>query len=244
MKKFFICAGLAIVGAVMVLIYFCGVLPDCANRAANIAVDTYIETENNTEKDIRSKIYAAAYVYSEKNNHVQNIAAAEIKNIEMVKKLEVLRVRSEDFVFTGKSATDEVLPEQKFENDINVEGWFRVDGTGVFTVDLRQAEVLIDNERKQISLVLPTPEALIDSDVSAQFIHANKGTYAQGDSIAKQAAEVGGNYMSNKISTDSDAISNARDAAKKLLTTMIKNLNAEEIPDLTVQISFYDELNG
>lgn len=238
----FAAIGLAILIVTLCITFFV-IVPNRVNEGVEFAETAYIEAENNTEKEIRQTIFAAAYLYSEKQNHVSNTATAMIKNIEMTKKLEVLNVSNIGYVFTGTGTTDEVSPEQVFYNNKNITGWFEIKATGSFTVDLTRAEVVSDNERKHISIILPSPEVQVKTKFSAPYVEGGKfdDKTSDGKIIADNACSVGLKYMRNTMNSDPNYIQSAKQAAKKLITNMIKNLNAEEIPDLSVNVVFFDD---
>lgn len=232
-------------GIVLILFTTLVAVPLCIERGVQTAEEKFIDTVSQTESDIRDKIYTAAFDLSEMEHHVSNNAVVEIKCIELTQKLEVLRVSDTEYVFTGKSATQNVKPEQKFDNDINVDVWFEVTGTGSFTVDLTQAEVIMDNARKHISVVIPAPEVKCMAKVTEEYdkndINPFNDSTAEGMEISQTAEKKGQKLVDESISSDPNYMDSARTAAKRLLSNMIKSLNAEEIPDLSVDISFFDE---
>lgn len=237
---------LCAVGIVMLLIFALVVFPSGITRGAQAAEDMFMETESRTESDIREKIYAAAFDLSEKEYHVKNTANAEIKCVELTQKLEVLRVSDVEYIFTGDGTTDDASPEQKFDNDSGVTAWFEVSGTGSFAVDLTQAEVAVDNARKHISVVLPLPEVKCRESgfklLKVDDNHINfMDSEADGIEIAKTAKRKGLELIDGSVGSDPDYMESARSSAKRLLSNMIKSLNAEEIPDLSVDVSFFDE---
>ena len=110
---------------------------------------------------------------AEKTHHVSNRASISISNLKQIETLEVLKVWSVDYQINGKNGDREsnsniigkILPSSEDES------WLEVPGYGVFTVDLRAAEYIVDDERHYVLARIPKPE-LTEFTIDTKSIHS------------------------------------------------------------------------
>ena len=131
-----------------------------------------------------------------------------------------------------------------FKSDIV--SWVEVPGHGIFTVDLKSAEFVIDNRREHVIIRVPRPELTnftIDyADVKLLLIEDNgliKNSAKTGEDIIREQLQSAELSMRQNTSSNQAFIESACDNAERILKTMAKQLNPES-SDLTVEVLFFD----
>lgn len=119
--------------------------------------DAYTQTFEEQRIETYQKYYKMSYDIAQKKNHVSNRVTIDIQKVKEVSALEVLRVSDVNYIYD--------------ENDIR--DWVSIYGYGVYTVDLRHSEIIVDNERKSVLVRVLHPKldriSLSYGDVEPEF---------------------------------------------------------------------------
>lgn len=222
--KLFLPVCLAILG-VLFFIQSIGVLTD----ATASSFSTELERE---KEDTYRDIYQWAFERAERENHVMNVVSISLDGIQETSKLEVLRVSDTEYVI------------EKAENNAqNIESWIKIDGTGIFTVDLSLGEFITDPEQKYVLARVPAPMLTdIKSDVPQLIFSRNDfwdESYEAGEALTREQIAKGEAALRNKMTTNQFFRESADQAAKQFISSFIRKLNPD-IPDLTVDVEFLD----
>ena len=115
------------------------VIAGAIRKGGKSAKEAYMNAESMAAEETYNKIYDAAFEASEKKYHVKNNISIDIASIQEEAKLEVLRVSDVEYVI-----------ESKKDNDDGIEVWMEFYGDGVFTVDMKASEFIIDYEHQYV----------------------------------------------------------------------------------------------
>lgn len=227
--KFFIkrkVAAGAIVAGVFVLVFGWVMFKNGAQKAYDAAFDQ--EVENTYQW-----FYDTAYENAEKNYHVSNRVNIEIGRVQEMAKLEVLVVPATEYVI----GTAE-------DNSQNIESWMRINGEGVFTVDLSTGEYIVDAEHKTILARVPLPvlsDCRIDNENGVEIMHFSNDIWNDdfhtGEKLAQSQIAQGQAKIRNSILGNREYNSTAKEFAERLIIQQIKEVNPE-IPDLSIEVEF------
>ena len=102
--------------------------------------DAYEDARLDTYQQFRD----TAYKISEEAHHVSNDVAISISAVKEKSNLEVLKVSDVVYIITDSEDTKS-----------GTTSWLKVNGTGVFTVNLTAAEYLVDNYRHYVLVRIP-----------------------------------------------------------------------------------------
>ena len=194
----------------------------------------YENSKNNTSEKIKTDTYNAVYGAAEQANHVSNRVTITLENIRERADLEVLEVES-SYLYKS-DATDK-------SNGLTI--WYKIPGKGSFTVDMRMAEYIIDNERHQVHVLAPAPaitkfeernEAIEELFYKDDRFIVN-GSVKQGTQIANKMLIAARQQMLTDLNINQRYFKAAEDSAVRLITNIIKALNPE-MPDLKVTVEF------
>lgn len=221
----FLPAIFAVIGIVFLLI---------SVRVLTTATSSSFSTELEREKeDTYQDIYQWAFERAERENHVMNVVSISLEGVQETSKLEVLRVSDMEYVI-----------EKAESNAQKIESWIRIDGIGIFTVDLSLGEFITDSEQKYVLARVPAPILTdVKNDVPQLIFSRNdfwNDSYEAGESLTREQIAKGEAALRNKMTTNQFFRESADQAAKQFISSFIKKLNPD-IPDLTVDVEFLDE---
>lgn len=225
------------IGVTIGLVVLCvWLLLDTMTVGARAASQSYQETMEKSEQDIYNKFYEEAYTRSEKSYHVRNQLSIRVEEIKEEQKLEVLEVQD----------TDYMIVDELTEKGMNV--WAEYSGKGVYTVNLKMSEFVIDHLHQHVLIRLPRPELTNFTLLSTEIKYFEdkgktfgKHSVAEGFRLMKETeAEMDKKMRKNLKGVDQDNYNMAKKSAKNLITTWVKALNPEAI-DLKVEIEFMEE---
>lgn len=203
-------------------------------RVLTSATSSSFSTELEREKeDTYQDIYQWAFERAERENHVMNVVSISLEGVRETSNLEILRVSDTEYVI------------EKAENNAqNIESWIRIDGTGIFTVDLSLGEFITDSEQKYVLARVPAPVLTdVKNDVPQLIFSRNdfwNDSYEAGESLTREQIAKGEAALRNKMTTNQFFRESADQAAKQFISSFIKKLNPD-IPDLIVDVEFLDE---
>lgn len=199
------------------------------------AKDSFSDSYENARSDTYQKFWDTAYHIAEESHHVSNDVAISISAVKEKSSLEVLKVS--DVVYIVSDAED---------TKSGTTSWLKVNGTGVFTVNLTAAEYLVDNNRHYILVRIPSP--ILDPDnisiesVESLFYKENKWSPDNSVQSGEQLAQAQLNEAQQRIQEDFLENENydkiAKASAKSMVSALIKGLNSD-IDDLQVNVEFY-----
>ncbi len=149
---------------IIAIIGTCMVAKGIASGSDNAAA-AYETAKTKRIEGLGEEFYQKAFDSAEKANHTSNMASLDVESVREVAKLEVLKVSDVEFVTTeaDKDAITAIL---------------EVPGSGVFTVNLQQAEFVVDKARCYVLVRLPDPElseCKIDYSNVKKVLFKNKG---------------------------------------------------------------------
>lgn len=193
----------------------------------------YQNAKNETVDKIRKEAYDTVYGQTENAYHVSNSVEISLSGIREKADLEVLQVEASYLYITD---------EEDKERGQTI--WFRIPGTGSFTVDMRMAEFIIDNERRYVLVRLPEPAITVFNE---DYEHIEKllfkdgwisnGSIKEGEEIARKMLTQAHVRMLKRFEMTQAYYSAAKDSAVRLVTNAIKALNPG-IPGITVEVVF------
>lgn len=177
-------------------------------------------------------LYASAFDRAKKNYLVSNRVVISIGNLEKSGKLEVLKANDVEFI-----------TEDRDNNFGNVTAWLEVTGEGVFVVDLKASEFIVDNGRRYVLVRIPYPELkniTITKTIKRWFKDDGKnGSYDEGVNLALKQQNEAGLRIHKALMSNQYIYSSAQDVAKSMIANLVKQFNSD-VPDLTVEVEFID----
>jgi len=226
-----------------VLLFRCGVILlstvlVCAAAAAVVksTKNAYDAAKEEKIQAVYQAFYDKSFEVAEAEHHVANDVAISLTSVQTVDKLEVLRVSDVEYV---------ILDED--DNKENVTSWLEVPGTGVFTVDLTLGEYKADSQRRWVHVRIPRPsltEFTVDYANISQLLWNDdffNGSSKAGEDLVRDQIRDGSLRLKEYMTTNRMIYESAADAAKRMVANLVRQFNPD-IPDLTVEVEFIDEL--
>lgn len=227
-KTLMICAIIILAGASSFMIYkaFTG-----ACEAASIA---YASTFQDTKNETSNAIYGAVSSYAENKYHVSNDAIITIDEVKETANLEVFRASTAVYNISDDNSRCTVYY-----------------GTGIFTVNLKEAEYVIDNERNYVLVRIPSPtlntpvaiddhkiiEPKYDGDIFETFVF--NGSSQDGVEMGVSDRSAGQTKLEKEIRSTQIFYDYARTSAENMIQELVINFNPD-VDDLTVDVEFTD----
>lgn len=197
------------------------VITSSANEAFEQALDEQREATY-------QKFYQTSFEIAEKKNHVSNDVNIVIGDVREESQLEVLEVSDVEYV--------------THEEDAII--WTSVRGHGIYTIDLTLSEFIIDKERQYVLVRIPRPQlntASLDYQYK-NYLFENgifNGNTSEGVNYAREDLKNAQNQLQEKLTSTQAYYESAEASAKKLVTSIIKNLN-KQLPELVVEVEFVE----
>lgn len=225
-----------VVSVVCVLMLFvsAGVLFSAIKHGGTVMAETYkdvCEEEREAVYQEQYEIYRAA---GEERHHVSNRVSIYVGNLQEEQRLEVLKVSDVEFII-----------ENREDNSYNIVSWLEVPGEGTFVVDLKAGEYIIDEERANVLVRVPYPEldnVCIDYANVRKILFKNdifNESYKIGEELAGQQLARADMLLKKEFTSNQNYYINAQETAKHTIEALIRQLNPE-VPNLTVDVEFYD----
>jgi len=195
----------------------------------------YENSKTNTATNIRQGAYNTVYNMTEEEYHLSNRVAISLDGIREKADLEVLSI---DTCYLYKS--------DKEDKERNLILWYKIPGTGTYTVDMRMMEFIADNVRHHVLVKVPEPTitqfkenygGIKELEYKNTSFFPSNGSIAEGEEIGRKMLAKAHTQMMKEFEMTQAYHQAAQESATKLITLMIKALNPE-IPDLTVEIQF------
>ena len=198
---------------------------------------SYTNGKNNTSEKIRKDAYESVYGATEQANHVSNRVTITLEGIREKADLEVLEVNS-SYLY--------VSDEEDLQSKQTI--WYSIPGRGSFTIDMRMAEYIVDNDRHQIHVIAPSPSITKfeerSEDIKPLFYKDERFTLWEGDGSVREGEQIAQRMMIKArtqmlkdLNMNRSYFQAAEDSATRLITSFIKALNPS-IPDMKVTVEF------
>ena len=213
------------------------------------AADSYGEKKEQVEEAVYDTFYQKSYEISEKKHHVSNDIAITIGNLQEQSKLEVLKICDVAYKITPakeKNLLEAILGAVQENPSDELESWFEVPANGVFVVDLKSAEFIVDNARQYVLIRVPNPEL---SEFTIDYAGVNllyfedggllKKSAAVGEDMAREMLQSAELELLQEANSNQQYYKNATENAKKILTNLVKQLNPD-VPDLLVEVEIIE----
>jgi len=197
------------------------------STAAKSAGEVYAASKDVEKKAVYTSFYDTAYKISEKEHHVSNKIRIDIFDSEEKNSLEVLNVKTFEYLADIKN---------------NEPFWLEIEGSGCYIVDLNAAEFITDPVRNHVSVRIPDPVLeKVHIDRSSRLLKTESnllinGNYKEGVDLASKQ-ESDGLLLVKKELSGQKYFLNARESSVKIVKDLIKTVNPD-IPDLTVDVEF------
>lgn len=202
-------------------------------RSTRNAYDT---AKAEQSQSVYNSFYERSFRAEEAKHHVANDIAISITSVQEVDRLEVLTVSDVEYVILDKE-----------DNKENITSWLEVPGTGIFTVDLTLGEFTVDSQRQYVHVRVPRP-ALTDftidyANVKQLFWDDDifNGSVKAGEDLVQEQIRGGSLLLKQYMTSNRMIYESAADAAKLLVDSLVKQFNPD-VPNLTVEVEFIDEL--
>ena len=193
----------------------------------SIKKDAVQDAYNSMKSEARDTAYAEMgqkiFNIGEKRYHVGNEVGITVKNLENVSSLEALEITEIYYhIDEGKEKTKS-------------QAWYKVTGTGVYTVNMELAEIITDDERNYILIRVPSPTLQTDDfDVTVEQFHFENKNFEEveaGEEIAVKAEKEGYKNIKSSILSNQDYFNCAKNAAESQLIKLAKECN----PDIEIE---------
>lgn len=208
-------------------------------KGAIAAINTYRQAKEISQNETYDNYYDKGYKLGEEQNHVSNHATINIEKIYSTAELEVLHVNDVVFQFSDELKDDENAKDNS-KNDIV---WIKVNGSGIFTVNLKAAEFIVDNNRQYILAVLPEPE-LNENNIKISkpeklLFKGNKfsSSIRDGVELAQDMEAAAKSKLYEDFASNQDYHSAAKKSAEESIKRLISSLNPN-IDNLVVEVVF------
>lgn len=200
-----------------------------------------------TAKDESAEnVYQRYYDWGYQNYRVTNEVKIQIDSLKQESKLEVLNVH--DIIYQLEKTEE----NRSWLNNIigrfikSPTVWLEVPGEGVFTVDMKQSEFIIDETRQHVLVRVPSLELsnfrIVYSDVKLLYYEDGGWIHnSVGDGVDKVQDQVDAaqNQLMINIQNNQKFYKAAQESTKRVLIDWVKKLNPE-LPDLTVEVEFME----
>ena len=214
-----------IIGSILVIVAS-AILIAISSRTTLKSFNQAVEAE---KEKTSQKMHDVAYDYAEEEYHVSNDMTIIMTDIQEKASLEVLQV------------TDtEVVIEKDDKNGI--EEWYEFSGKGVYTVDLKNAEYIVDNKHKTVTVRIASPEltnvTIVDEETEKLF-SANKGgndTYSDGVTLEINAKKEGEKLIKNEFNKKI-YFEKAQESAEQTIAGLVYEFNPN-VTDINVIVEF------
>lgn len=192
-------------------------------------VDAYANAEQSTY----TAFYKTAYDIAEARNHVSNYVVISVDGAHEVSRLEVLTVNGSEFVIKKADEKDKTT------------SWIKVQGTGVFTVDLSAGEFITDSQRHHVLVRVPKP-MLTECKISGTGKHFFKngrmlsnGSVADGVRLSQEQMSEGRLKLEDSMKQSRIFHEEAQNGAIRAIESLVQQWNPT-IPDLQVTVEFIE----
>jgi predicted nucleic acid-binding Zn-ribbon protein len=224
----------------ILILIFCFLVITCGcaifgavKRGRKAAAAAFAPAKEQTASAIEEEFYNLGFEKAEEDNHVSNRATLSIQDMKEVVNLEVLQVSDVEYVTTD---TD--------ENGEGITAILKIPGTGTYTVNLKEAEYVVDSERSYVLVRIPNPEltefAVNYSGVEKILFKNNifNDSISVGEELARGMVEEGELLIRKEFARNQMYYDSAKKSALNLIENMVYELNPD-VENLYVDVEFY-----
>lgn len=215
------------------------------SAAPSAAANAYDAAKAEAAEEAFANAYREGYNWSEAVHHTSNVAKITVEKLQEKSELEVLNVSYDCIEATDDSKDNAVvefldsLKDLVYEDNLTL--WQKYTCAGSYTVDLKQAEYVIDNANSYVLVRLPEPGIDKVDIISSETLYSDNGglfnTSEEGaDLTAKQRADAQEESL-QALQNNEFYLNAAKDSAERFIINFIEELNPE-IEDLTVEVEF------
>lgn len=234
----------SLIATIIFILGSCFIFSIAAKKTSTAYSDSYASAKLQASQEAYAKYEKMGYDKAEKKYHTSNRATINIDTLKEKNHLEVL------------SASDTYLNVIK-ESDImeDSQRWVAIPGTAVYTVDMSMSEIIKDDYNEYILVRVKYPELsdiTINYDKVETYLYVYNslatsiekgrisydGTYKAGASEAQRDYAKAYSEMYERFYSDQKFYITAQDSARRIITSMVRNLNPE-IPNLKVEVEFF-----
>ena len=217
---------------VSAIVFLCVLLLLLFNSGINVLFDNYEETYSAEKDSAYQAQYTKYYDRAEKKNHVSNEISISINELEEIADLEVLTV-----------SDTECITQNADKSNGNVTSWVKASGTGTYTVNLKDAEYVVDAGRSYVLIRLPSLEIKnirLDQleDILFKKEGIGNGNFKEGVAQNMHEEEYALQAITASIEANQYFYEYAENAAISTIKRLVTQLNPD-VPDLTVEVEFY-----
>lgn len=163
---------------------------------------------------------------------MSNDVSIEVASIREEANLEVLKVSDVEYVI-----------ESKDDNENGIEVWMEFYGDGVYTVDMKASEFIIDSDRQYVLVRVPRPELTNCRITQANQLFWQNGVFNKsvsvGTDLAVEMRNAGYSKLNNYMKSNAQFYKSAKSSAQTVIADLVKGLNSE-LTDLVVEVEFVD----
>ena len=232
--NFFSLSNICFAMAVIFIMIGALIISNTIKKGGESAKEAYANAKNTASENAYNKFYETAFVSAERKYHVSNNISIEVEGVREEANLEVLRVSDVEYVI-----------ESKKNNEDGVEAWIEFNGEGVYIVDMKASEFIIDSDRQYVLVRVPRPE-LSNCKITQTrelFFRKDKlfsnGNVSDGTSLAVDMRNAGYTKLNNYMKSNAQFYKSAKVSAKNTITDLVRGLNSE-LTDLVVEVEFVD----
>lgn len=221
------------IAATVVMVVIGLVLLSGAKRAGGEAAQAAYKSAKSVAADeTYNMFYDTAFASAERKYHVTNKVAIEVESVKEEAELEVLKVSDVEYVI-----------ESKEDNENNIDAWIEFYGDGVYTVNMKASEFIIDSDRQYVLVRIQRPELTDCRITGTNRLLWKSGffdkSYSVGTDLAVEMRAAGYVKLNNYMKSNTLFYKSAKESATLIITELIKKLNPE-LPDLVVEVEFVD----
>lgn len=214
--------------------------------AVGTAVDSFFESSETAKNQSHEEYYNKAYAKAEDQFKSTHNVSLNIGAIRKTAKLETLSIYEETYV---------IETEEQKKKGIYL--WTKFGGYGTYTVDLKEAEIIVDDANQYISIRIPEPELTefsLDEDESMVLMYKDRskevkipflppqkffgGSYSEGFALYDGQKKEASKTIRENIASNQDYYNSAKESAIVQIEKLIRSLNPK-VPDLKIDVEFY-----
>ena len=137
----------------------------------------------------------------------------------------------------------EYVIESKDDNDNGIDVWMEFYGDGVYAVDMKASEFIIDSDRQYVLVRVPRPELTNCRITQANQLFWRNGVFDRsvsvGTDLAVEMRNAGYSKLNNYMKSNAQFYKSAKSSAQTVIADLVKGLNSE-LADLVVEVEFVD----
>ena len=224
---------LILIGLFVVLVGSVFLYKNAIRTGAKALADSYNSAFATEREAAYETLYQKFYDDAESNYHVSNRETIQLGELREVADLEVLKVSDVEYIIDESS-----------DNGKGITAWLEVPGNGIYIVNLKAAEFIVDGQRSYVLVRAPYPQL---TNVTIDYSNVNKllfkndvfnESYKYGEEQAERMLNSADSKIMKEFMANEHFFLSAQNAAKSSITCLVKQLNPEN-QDLVVEVEFY-----